>query len=93
VSNISPETVVARQSDALTATVDDDMVMLDLRGSRYFGLDRVGRRIWELLEQPRSVQALCATLEGEFEVSTGTCHDDVVPFLEQLADAQLIELR
>jgi hypothetical protein len=36
---------------------------------------------------------LCTALEGEFDVDMRTCRDDVVPFLEQLAGAQLIEIR
>ena len=88
---LSPETVVARRTEPLTAPVDDEMVMLDPRLSRYYGLDRIGQRIWELLERPRSVGELCAALEGEFAVSADTCRTDVLAFLEQLQEAELLE--
>ena len=90
---LSPETVIARRAEPLTAPVDDELVMLDPRQSRYFGLDRIGQRIWELLERPQSVGELCAALEGEFDVSTETCRADVLAFLGQLEEAELLEIR
>jgi hypothetical protein len=90
---LSPETVIARRPEPLTARVDDELVMLDPRESRYYGLDRIGHRIWELLERPRSVSELCAALEDEFSVSPETCRADVLPFLEQLEEAELLDVR
>lgn len=67
--------------------------MLDPRSSRYFGLDAIGHRIWDLLAQPRSVGELCAALQSEFDVSAESCLLDVTTFLEQLRHAELVELR
>jgi Coenzyme PQQ synthesis protein D (PqqD) len=92
-SAISPDTVVVRRAEPLTSVVDDDLVMLDPRGSRYFGLDHVGRRIWDLLEQPQSVDALCSALQREFNVDSETCRAEVLPFVAQLAEAELVEIR
>ena len=91
--SLPPETVIARRDGPLTAAVDDDLVMFDAERGEYFGLDRVGRRIWELLETPRSVGELCTTLMAEFEVTAETCRADVGTFIERLHDAELVELR
>ena len=90
---LSLDTVVSRRDEPLTARVDDDLVMLDPAKSRYFGLDPIGRRVWELLDQPKSVEQLCAELEGEFEVSPAACRTDVLALLEQLAEADLVSVR
>jgi hypothetical protein len=90
---LSAETVIVRRPEPLTAPVDAELVMLDTRKSLYFGLDRVGRRIWDLLEEPRSIGALCATLEGEFEVAPERCRADVLAFVEQMREADLVEVR
>src|SRR5438132_10698078 len=91
--SLTVETVIARCGGPLTAAVDDDLVMLDPERSMYFGLDRVGNRIWELLERPRSVGDLCSALEEEFDVTPETCRADVLVFVEQLSDAELVEIR
>jgi hypothetical protein len=93
VSGLSPEAVVARRAEPLTATVDGELVMLDPRTSRYFALDAIGLRVWELLEQPRSVAAVCEALQDEFDVSQEACRRDVLAFLEQLQQAELLEVR
>ncbi len=90
---VSPETIVARRSEPLTAPVDGELVMLDPRRGEYFGLDAIGHRVWQLLERPRTVESLCSALETEFDVTPETCRADVLAFLEQLSDAQLVELR
>ena len=92
-TSLSPETVIARRGEPLTATVDDDLVMFDAERGEYFGLDRVGRRIWELLETPRSVGELCTALMTEFDVTPEACRADVGTFVDRLHEAELVELR
>lgn len=89
----TPDTVIARRAGPMTALVDDELVMLDPDRSAYFGLDRIGRRIWDLLEEPQSLGTLCATLGREFEVAPERCRADVVAFLETMREAELVELR
>ena len=91
-TELSIDSVVVRRAEPLTTPVDGELVILDMRRGHYLGLDPIGRRIWELLEHPRSVEALCATLEGQYAVSAQTCRADVLVLLEQLADAELIEI-
>ena len=87
------EAVVVRRGEPLTADVDGDLVMLDPRRGQYFGADRVGRRIWDLLAQPQTVDELCSELEGQFDVAPDRCRAEVLDFLAQLADAELLEIR
>lgn len=66
--------------------------MLDPTTSRYYRLDPIGLRVWELLDQVRSVDAICGALEPEFEVSAERCRADVITFLDRLEHAGLVEL-
>jgi hypothetical protein len=59
VPTLSMDTVVVRCSETIAREVDGELVMLDPRQSIYFALDSIGRRIWDLLEQPQQVNALC----------------------------------
>ncbi len=40
--------------------VKDETVILDMGSGTYYGLDGVGARVWELLEQPKRFAELCA---------------------------------
>jgi hypothetical protein len=79
-----------RSSAPLTADVDDEVVMLDPATSNYFGLDGVGARIWDLCEQPQSVEALVAVLITEYDVDESTCSTEVMSFLAELEAANLL---
>ncbi len=80
------ESIVVRSQEVMTSPVDDEMVMMALESSRYYGLNRVGRRIWELLEEPTTVAALCARLVSEFDVAPERCADEVLGFLGSLIE-------
>lgn len=85
--------MVSRSARPHTAVAGDELVMLDPEAGRYFGLDPVGRRIWELLERPTTVSALCSALMTDFAVDAETCQGDVLRLLEQLAAAELLDER
>jgi Coenzyme PQQ synthesis protein D (PqqD) len=91
-ADVAPDSVIARSPAPLTASVDDELVMLDMGTSTYFALDRIGHRIWNLIEQPTRVEAICSALQPDFDVSAETCLADVQRFLAQLEDAGLVEV-
>ncbi len=84
---------ISRRGEWLVTRVDDETVMMDVDSGRYLGLSRVGSRIWELIEQARSTDAIVAQLIEEYDVSAAQCHADVQAFLSFLADQGAIEMR
>jgi hypothetical protein len=72
----------------------DELVLLDATTGRYFTLNHVGGRIWELLATPRSAGDLAVRLRMEYDVqpATGeaTLERDVVRMLENMLDAGLL---
>jgi hypothetical protein len=85
--------MVARSVEPVDAEVDGAVVMMSLRRGKYYGLDGVGSRIWQLLAAPIEVGALCTALEQEFDVDPDRCEADVIEFLEGLEREGLIEVR
>lgn len=80
-----------KKSRTLPATqVDGDLVMVDLEGGAYLAMDRVGQRIWEILDVPQTLASLCDQLCAEYDVTPDTCRDDVQRFVDQLSEARLV---
>jgi len=79
-------------SDALFQELGGEAVILDLASSTYFGLDAVGTRLWELLQQDASAELACAQLLQEFDVDAARLEHDVEALLRQLAAAGLVQL-
>ncbi len=84
--------VVTRNGEVAFRVIDGETVMMSLQAGKYYSLDQVGTRVWELLEQPMTVEAICTALLEEFEVDRETCQRDVVQFLEMLAADELVRV-
>jgi hypothetical protein len=76
--------IIRRQGDWLAAKVGDELVMMSAEKGNYIGLSEVGARIWELIETPQHVDAVCARLQEEFDVTPDVCRADVETFLNEL---------
>jgi hypothetical protein len=68
-------------------------VILGLRDGVYFELNDVGARIWQLLQQPRSLQAVLATLLDEYDVNPAQCEADLLALVENMLSRGLVEIR
>lgn len=66
--------------------VGDGAVLLCATDEVYYGLNRVGARIWELLQQgTKSITELCAALQCEYpNVDPSTLRSDAVELLRDL---------
>jgi hypothetical protein len=76
--------VVARTEGVMSAAFDDELVVLSLRSESYLAIDRIGRRILELLESPRRFDDLIGVLAEEFRADPDVVAADVSGFLEEL---------
>jgi hypothetical protein len=72
--------------------VDQEIVLLNMKGNNYISLDAIGRRIWELLENPAMVNDLCKQLGEEFEGTQEQISADVLSFLEELEREGLVRV-
>jgi hypothetical protein len=78
---IQEKTFYRRNPDLIFSDMDGETVMMSIQNGEYYGLDEVGSRIWQLLENPESAETLTQKLIEEYEVSQETCLSDVMEFL------------
>ena len=76
----------------MATPVDDEMVMMHLESNRYYGLNAMGRRIWELIETPTPITAVCQQLLTEFDVEPEICEREVLAFLTEMQDGNVIRV-
>lgn len=69
-----------------------ESVLLDLRSERYFGLNAVGTRVWQLLAADPSLELAYQTLLKEYDVGDEQLAQDVLTLVAQLAAAGLLSL-
>jgi hypothetical protein len=81
----------SRNEQIIDGELDDNQVMMHLDKGKYFGLDPVAKRIWQLIENPKSIQEITEVLLDEFEVSPEQCLEDVQAFLETAIQFDIIK--
>jgi hypothetical protein len=69
-----------------------EIVVLDLKSGCYYGLDAVGARVWTLIEQPASLNAIRDAIIAEYEIDAQSCEHDIQAFLEKMHAAGLVEI-
>ncbi|HEY8601757.1 MAG TPA: PqqD family peptide modification chaperone [Thermomicrobiales bacterium] len=77
----------------VSTELDGEMAILSLENGVYYGLDPVGARIWELLQEPQAVTAVRDRIVAEYEVSPEVCEADLLALLGDLRAAGLVEVR
>ena len=72
-----------RSTQIIDGELDNNQIMMHLEQGKYFGLNPVGKRIWELIETPKSLQEITKVLMLEFDVTEEICTNEVIAFLDK----------
>lgn len=70
--------------DVIAQQVGEEMVLLDLEAGVYYGLDPVGRRIWELLTEHRRLRVVFETMAEEYDVTPEVLQQDLLQLVQEL---------
>ena len=89
---INLDSIVAQGKEIVMADIDAGKVLLSIDHGKYYGMDEIGGRIWELIEMPQTVQWVVDQLLREYGVEAETCETDVLYFLRGLAVKGLIHI-
>ena len=89
---ITFEMRVSVPEDVLIRELDGESVILNLKSERYFGLDQVGTRMWEVLSTSETIAAAYQTLLSEYDVIPDQLETDLYNLLEQLVQHGLINV-
>ena len=76
--------------EALSQEVNGETVILDLKSESYFGLDEVGTRVWQLLQEHGDVQKVFDAMLEEFDVDANTLASDIKNLVDDLIEKGLI---
>jgi len=87
------DSLVSRTQEILASEMGAETVMLDVAKGAYFGMDAVGSTIWKMLESPIRISDLCAALRTQFDVPAEDCQRDVLEFLGQLREQDLLNVQ
>ena len=68
----------------ISAEIEDETVLLNIETGMYFGIDAVGTRIWQLLQEDATSDEIVNRMLEEYEVEATELRKDVSDFLDLL---------
>ena len=89
---IQSDTIISRNNAFVSMLFDDELACIDESTGNYFGLNAMGRLIWELLEVPLTLQAIIDTLSSEFPENGAAILQEIPPFIVSLASLGIIKI-
>ena len=87
---IGTETRLRQREGLLSQRAADTRVLLDPKDGRYYALDEVSGRIWDLCDGTRTVAQVVALMIREYDAPAEKVEADVLEFLDDLANDGLI---
>ena len=85
-------TTYIRNNETISGRLHDELVMMDIEKGKYFSLNQVATTIWDMLEQPLSLEEVCNRLTGEFDIDPEQCRKEVESYLEEMQKLGLVVL-
>jgi hypothetical protein len=77
-------------ANVLVRFLDQESVLLNLNTEKYFGLDSVGTRMWQLVTSSPTIEAAFFQLIEEYDVAPATLRSHLAELLDHLLDNGLI---
>src|ERR1700676_2171404 len=93
ISTLSDRSVVVAAKDQVSCDLAGEAAILNIKSGVYYGLDPVGARIWNLMQEPRAVAEIQNAISGEYDVEPERCARDLFGLLNKLLEEGLIEVK
>lgn len=88
-----PEMLVNAAANQISSNLSQESVILNLENGSYYSLNEVGTRIWQIIQEPTSVEKIATILQEEYEVDRDECQQSILALLKDLKQHGLIEVQ
>jgi hypothetical protein len=78
--------------DVLFRDLEGEAVILSTESGKYYGLDEVGTRMWNLLSQHGQVEPVYQALLAEYDVAEDRLQQDLLDLVDKLAAEGLLQV-
>ena len=89
-SKVTLQSVIARNPEIIHSTMDDEIVMMSVQQGLFFGIDKIGTHIWNLLGNQAKVEDLIEKLVEYYDVERSLCEKDTLFFLNKMQEKDVI---
>ncbi len=72
--------------------VDDETILLDSNTNEYFSINEIGTFIWETLEEKKDLKSVKEEIISNYEVDEKQVENDILNFIQEVANKGLITI-
>jgi hypothetical protein len=91
-TTLTKATSICAILDHVSSDLDGETIVLNLASGHYFGLEGVGGDVWELLQQPITLQEICTEILQRYDVEPSACENDVTALITELISEGLVKV-
>ena len=84
---------LAIRPDVVFRQLDKEAVLLDLKSGKYFGLNEVGARVWQLVAEARALADILETLSAEYAEERSVLERDLLELAGELCTRGLVDIK
>ena len=89
-TDVSLQTSFRVSDDVVFRELDGEAVLLNLASGIYFGLDAVGTRVWQLIEQHGRLDTVLERMCEEYDAPADVLQRDLLRIASELAQKGLV---
>jgi len=78
--------------ELLQSEIDGETIMMSIDNGKYYGLNTVASRIWEIIKDEPLFSELIEKLVEEYEIEQKQCEAETQEFLSKLIENKLIKI-
>lgn len=81
-----------RSEDMIYSNMNGDVVMMGIEQGKYYAINGIGSRIWELLKNPITLDEIVNIICADYDVDIAICQSDLHTFIEKMCEHRLVLL-
>ena len=91
-AKITIDSIVVVADEMVSCDLEGEPAILDLKDGKYYGLDPVGAKIWNLIQKPIVLKEIIKIILDEYDVDKDQCTNDIFELTEELLDNRLVKV-
>lgn len=89
---IDGNTTISKNLELKAIDVYNEKGIMNEKTKKFFMMNEIGNRVWDLIEKPRKVSDIIKVLISEYKVDYKKCEESIIRFLSNLKSVNLINI-
>ena len=91
-AKITINSIVVVADEVVSCDLDGEAAILDLKEGIYYGLDPIGAKIWNLIQEPIELREIIRIILDQYDVDKEQCKKDISELVVELLDNGLVKI-